>query len=162
MFCHVHHPVHVCDADRRPAIADTIVEYSSNCASWHMSRSCAQTHALTGLAHAMQVAEGVATAGVVVALAAKLRVSLPVLTAVAQVLDGALTPTQVIGSSASYSQSPARLTPIYQAQMHQQCHLLSSRDEHATWMSSTCSPCRLTGPCAPCAGGGRHHESAPD
>ena len=43
-----------------------------------------------------QVAEGVATAGVVVALARKYRVSLPVLTAVAQVLDDALTPSEAV------------------------------------------------------------------
>lgn len=40
------------------------------------------------LASSTQVAEGVATAGVVVALARKWRVQLPVLTAVAQVLEG--------------------------------------------------------------------------
>jgi glycerol-3-phosphate dehydrogenase (NAD+) len=45
---------------------------------------------------ALQVAEGVATAGVVVALARKYRVSLPVLTAVAQVLDNALTPSEAV------------------------------------------------------------------
>lgn len=44
----------------------------------------------------LQVAEGVATAGVVVSLARKYRVSLPVLTAVAQVLDGNLTPRQAV------------------------------------------------------------------
>jgi glycerol-3-phosphate dehydrogenase (NAD+) len=44
----------------------------------------------------MQVAEGVATAGVVVSLARKYRVSLPVLTAVAQVLDNALTPEEAV------------------------------------------------------------------
>ncbi len=46
----------------------------------------------------MQVAEGVATAGVVVGLARKYRVSLPVLTAVAQVLDNALTPSEAVSS----------------------------------------------------------------
>ncbi|KAG2501482.1 hypothetical protein HYH03_001260 [Edaphochlamys debaryana] len=42
------------------------------------------------------VAEGVATAGVVVGLARKYRVSLPVLTAVAQVLDNNLTPSEAV------------------------------------------------------------------
>lgn len=45
---------------------------------------------------AVQVAEGVATAGVVVSLALKYRVALPVLTAVAQVLDEALTPSEAV------------------------------------------------------------------
>ncbi|KAK9812373.1 hypothetical protein WJX73_005748 [Symbiochloris irregularis] len=49
---------------------------------------------IVGSSH--QVAEGVSTAGVVVALALRMHVSLPVLTAVAQVLDGALTPTQAV------------------------------------------------------------------
>ncbi len=44
----------------------------------------------------VQVAEGVATAGVVVALARKYRVSLPVLTAVAQVVDGNITPREAV------------------------------------------------------------------
>ena len=48
------------------------------------------------LASSSQVAEGVATAGVVVALARRYRVSLPVLTAVAQVLDANLTPAQAV------------------------------------------------------------------
>lgn len=43
-----------------------------------------------------QVAEGVTTAGVVVGLARKYRVSLPVLTAVAQVLDNNLTPSEAV------------------------------------------------------------------
>lgn len=43
-----------------------------------------------------QVAEGVATAGVVIILAKRYRVSLPVLTAVAQVLDNALTPREAV------------------------------------------------------------------
>lgn len=43
-----------------------------------------------------QVAEGVATAGVVVMLARKYRVSLPVLTAVAQVLDGNITAREAV------------------------------------------------------------------
>ncbi len=46
----------------------------------------------------MQVAEGVATAGVVVSLARKYRVSLPVLTAVAQVLDGNLTAREALSA----------------------------------------------------------------
>lgn len=48
------------------------------------------------LASSSQVAEGVATAGVVVTLARRYRVSLPVLTAVAQVLDNNLTPAQAV------------------------------------------------------------------
>ncbi len=44
----------------------------------------------------VQVAEGVATAGVVVGLARRYRVSLPVLTAVAQVLDNALTAREAV------------------------------------------------------------------
>ncbi len=44
----------------------------------------------------LQVAEGVATAGVVVGLARKYRVSLPVLTAVAQVLDNNLTAREAV------------------------------------------------------------------
>ncbi len=43
-----------------------------------------------------QVAEGVTTASVVVTLARKYRVQLPVLTAVAQVLDGNLSPEQAV------------------------------------------------------------------
>eukprot|EP00898_Chlorokybus_atmophyticus_P006678 jgi/Chlat1/7010/Chrsp56S00526 len=43
-----------------------------------------------------QVAEGVATAGAVIALARKYRVSLPVLTAVARIVDGQLTPRQAM------------------------------------------------------------------
>ncbi len=43
-----------------------------------------------------QVAEGVATAGVVILLASKYRVSLPVLTAVANVLDNNLTPSEAV------------------------------------------------------------------
>ena len=42
------------------------------------------------------MAEGVATAGVVVGLARKYRVSLPVLTAVAQVLDNNLTAREAV------------------------------------------------------------------
>ena len=42
------------------------------------------------------MAEGVATAGVVIILAKRYRVSLPVLTAVAQVLDNALTPREAV------------------------------------------------------------------
>ncbi|GMH40060.1 hypothetical protein BSKO_07964 [Bryopsis sp. KO-2023] len=43
-----------------------------------------------------QVAEGVATAGAVIGLARKYKVQLPVLTAVAQVLDGNLTPSVAV------------------------------------------------------------------
>lgn len=50
------------------------------------------------LASSPQVAEGVATAGVVVGLARRYRVALPVLTAVAQVLDGALSPAEAVSS----------------------------------------------------------------
>jgi glycerol-3-phosphate dehydrogenase (NAD+) len=50
------------------------------------------------LASSKQVAEGVATAGVVVSLARKYRVSLPVLTAVAQVLDSNLTPSEAVNA----------------------------------------------------------------
>ena len=50
------------------------------------------------LASSSQVAEGVATAGVVVRLARKYRVALPVLTAVAQVLDGALSPAEAVAA----------------------------------------------------------------
>ena len=42
------------------------------------------------------MAEGVATAGVVILLAKRYRVALPVLTAVAQVLDNALTPREAV------------------------------------------------------------------
>ncbi|KAK9810164.1 hypothetical protein WJX72_005939 [[Myrmecia] bisecta] len=48
------------------------------------------------LAASNQVAEGVTTAGVVVGLARKYRVSLPVLTAVAQVLDGNLNAKEAV------------------------------------------------------------------
>ncbi|PSC70634.1 glycerol-3-phosphate dehydrogenase [Micractinium conductrix] len=48
------------------------------------------------LASSSQVAEGVATAAVVVNLARKYRVQLPVLTAVAQVLDGHITAKQAV------------------------------------------------------------------
>lgn len=44
----------------------------------------------------MQVAEGVSTAAAVVGLGQKYRVALPVLTAVAQVLDGNLSPKEVV------------------------------------------------------------------
>ena len=48
------------------------------------------------LASSSQVAEGVATAGVVVSLARRYRVQLPVLTAVAQVLDGHISAQQAV------------------------------------------------------------------
>ncbi|GAX80140.1 hypothetical protein CEUSTIGMA_g7578.t1 [Chlamydomonas eustigma] len=48
------------------------------------------------VASSKQVAEGVATAGVVIILAKRYRVSLPVLTAVAQVLDNNLTPREAV------------------------------------------------------------------
>ena len=44
----------------------------------------------------VQVAEGVSTAAAVVGLGRKYRVALPVLTAVAQVLDGNLSPKEVV------------------------------------------------------------------
>eukprot|EP00270_Netrium_digitus_P014934 TRINITY_DN5159_c0_g1_i1.p1 TRINITY_DN5159_c0_g1~~TRINITY_DN5159_c0_g1_i1.p1 ORF type:complete len:189 (-),score=63.84 TRINITY_DN5159_c0_g1_i1:166-732(-) len=43
-----------------------------------------------------QVAEGVATAGAVIALARKFRVQMPVLTAVAQILENQLTPKKAV------------------------------------------------------------------
>lgn len=46
----------------------------------------------------LQVAEGVATAAVVVSLARKYRVSLPVLTAVAQVLDNNLSAKEAVAA----------------------------------------------------------------
>lgn len=48
------------------------------------------------LASSKQVAEGVPTAGVVVGLARKYRVQLPVLTAVAQVLNGHLSAAEAV------------------------------------------------------------------
>ena len=48
------------------------------------------------LASSSQVAEGVATAGVVVGLARRYRVQLPVLTAVAQVLDGHISAREAV------------------------------------------------------------------
>jgi glycerol-3-phosphate dehydrogenase (NAD+) len=45
---------------------------------------------------AAQVAEGVATAGAVIALAQKYNVKLPVLTAVAKIIDNELTPTKAV------------------------------------------------------------------
>jgi glycerol-3-phosphate dehydrogenase (NAD+) len=45
---------------------------------------------------ALQVAEGVATAGAVIALARKYRVSMPVLTAVARILENELTPKKAV------------------------------------------------------------------
>lgn len=50
------------------------------------------------IASTSQVAEGVATAGVVVSLARKYRVSLPVLTAVAQVLDNNITAKEALNA----------------------------------------------------------------
>lgn len=48
------------------------------------------------LASSKQVAEGVSTAGVVVSLARKYRVKLPVLTAVAHILNSDLTPKHAV------------------------------------------------------------------
>ena len=48
------------------------------------------------LASSKQVAEGVSTAGVVVALARKYRVKLPVLTAVAHILNSDLAPRHAV------------------------------------------------------------------
>ncbi|KIZ00080.1 Glycerol-3-phosphate dehydrogenase [Monoraphidium neglectum] len=56
------------------------------------------------IASSSQVAEGVATAGVVVSLARRYRVSLPVLTAVAQVLDNNLTPAEAVAEIMSLPQ----------------------------------------------------------
>ena len=50
----------------------------------------------TILASSKQVAEGVTTAGVVVLLASKFRVKLPVLTAVAHILDSNLSPKHAV------------------------------------------------------------------
>lgn len=43
-----------------------------------------------------RVAEGVSTAGAVIALAQKFKVKMPVLTAVARILDNELTPTKAV------------------------------------------------------------------
>lgn len=43
-----------------------------------------------------QVAEGISTAGAVIALAQKYKVKLPVLTAVARIVDNELTPTKAV------------------------------------------------------------------
>lgn len=65
-------------------------------------QSCWAEEAHFGQAHAsicqcpVQVAEGVSTAAAVVGLGRKYRVALPVLTAVAQVLDGNLSPKEVV------------------------------------------------------------------
>jgi glycerol-3-phosphate dehydrogenase (NAD+) len=59
----------------------------------HMTPALAVAHGAPS-----QVAEGVATAGVVVGLARKYRVSLPVLTAVAQVLDNNLAPAEAVAA----------------------------------------------------------------
>lgn len=44
----------------------------------------------------MQVAEGVSTAGAVIALAQKYKVKMPVLTAVARIIDNELTPKKAV------------------------------------------------------------------
>lgn len=44
----------------------------------------------------MQVAEGVSTAGAVIALAQKYNVKMPVLTAVARIIDNELTPKKAV------------------------------------------------------------------
>ena len=56
------------------------------------------------LASSSQVAEGVATAGAVIAIARRYRVALPVLTAVAQVLEGNLTPREAVDNVMSLPQ----------------------------------------------------------
>lgn len=59
----------------------------------------------------MQVAEGVSTAGAVIALAQKYNVKMPVLTAVARIIDNELTPKKAVYELMSlpqviYSDSP--------------------------------------------------------
>ena len=46
--------------------------------------------------HVVQVAEGVSTAGAVIALAQKYNVKMPVLTAVARIIDNELTPKKAV------------------------------------------------------------------
>jgi glycerol-3-phosphate dehydrogenase (NAD+) len=58
------------------------------------------------LASSTQVAEGVATAAAVVVLARKHRVSLPVLTAVARIVDGELSPREAVETVMSLPQIP--------------------------------------------------------
>ena len=60
------------------------------------------------LASSKQVAEGVSTAGVVVSLARKYRVKLPVLTAVAHILDSNLSPKQAVAEIMSLPQIEER------------------------------------------------------
>lgn len=58
------------------------------------------------LASSTQVAEGVATASAVVVLARRHRVALPVLTAVARILDGELSPREAVDAVMSLPQRP--------------------------------------------------------
>ena len=65
-----------------------------------------ELHAI--LASSKQVAEGVSTAGVVVGLARKYRVKLPVLTAVAHILDSDLSPRHAVAEIMSLPQIEER------------------------------------------------------
>ena len=58
------------------------------------------------LASSTQVAEGVATAAAVVVLARKHRVALPVLTAVARILDGEMSPREAVEAVMALTQRP--------------------------------------------------------
>jgi glycerol-3-phosphate dehydrogenase (NAD+) len=58
------------------------------------------------LASSTQVAEGVATAGAVVVLARKHRVALPVLTAVARIVDGEMSPREAVETVMALPQIP--------------------------------------------------------
>ena len=60
------------------------------------------------LSSSTQVAEGVATAGAVVKLARKYRVSLPVLTAVARILDGEMSPRTAVEEIMRLPQIPEK------------------------------------------------------
>lgn len=59
----------------------------------------------------MQVAEGVSTAGAVIALAQKYNVKMPVLTAVARIIDNELTPQKAVCELMSLPQ----VIPIFHA-----------------------------------------------
>ena len=58
------------------------------------------------LASSTQVAEGVATAAAVVVLARRHRVALPVLTAVARILDGEMSPREAVEAVMALPQRP--------------------------------------------------------
>lgn len=59
-----------------------------------------------------QVAEGVATAGAVIALAQKYNVKLPVLTAVAKIIDNELTPTKAVLELMSLPQVDSKIQSL--------------------------------------------------